>query len=107
MGRKIVDIAGRKFGHLTVLKCLGVGGSRNLAMWECECDCGNIVEVCGAELRNGTRKSCGCSRKQPRKPKADACVVCGSPKIKARNMCARCYMAWWNEKRLNEMEMFL
>lgn len=107
MPRKIVDITGQRFGRLVAVRCVGVGGSRMLAQWECKCDCGKTVVVCGAELRNGNRKSCGCSRKQPRKPKADACIVCGSPIIKTRNMCARCYMIWWNEKRQKEMERYL
>ena len=107
MPRKILDITGQKFGRLTALRCTGIGGTKGLAMWECQCDCGKIVEACGAELRNGSRRSCGCGRSQPRKPKADACVMCGSPIIKSRNMCSRCYMIWWNEKRQMELERYL
>lgn len=28
--------------------------------WECRCDCGNTVEVCGEHLKAGHTKSCGC-----------------------------------------------
>lgn len=30
--------------------------------YECECDCGNYTFSVGAQLRNGTAKSCGCLR---------------------------------------------
>ena len=30
--------------------------------WICECECGNVIIVCGANLRNGHTKSCGCLR---------------------------------------------
>ena len=29
-------------------------------MWKCQCDCGNIITVRGADLWNGHTKSCGC-----------------------------------------------
>ena len=29
-------------------------------MWDCQCDCGNLVTVSGANLRAGITKSCGC-----------------------------------------------
>ena len=33
-------------------------------MWECQCDCGNIVYVNGTSLKNGNTKSCGCLAKE-------------------------------------------
>ena len=32
--------------------------------WVCKCECGNICEICGAELRNGDTQSCGCLRQK-------------------------------------------
>lgn len=29
-------------------------------MWKCKCDCGSIIYVRSADLRNGHTKSCGC-----------------------------------------------
>lgn len=106
MGRKVVDIFGLKFNSLTVTKYLGVDPEKRLAMWECVCDCGKTTVCTGADLRSGAKKTCGCSRKKPRKPKAHRCVVCGDDEIKARNMCARCYMKWWQEKQRVEMEKY-
>lgn len=104
MPRKIIDLTGQRFGRLTAVKCLGIGGTRLIAQWECKCDCGKTAIAYGADLRAGTRISCGCGRKQPRKPKAEKCVVCGVDEIRSRNMCKYCYMKWWKEKRKIEME---
>jgi hypothetical protein len=32
-------------------------------MWTCQCDCGKTVNVASKDLKNGSSKSCGCSRK--------------------------------------------
>lgn len=49
---------GRRFGLLTVTAFAGVKDSRR--MWRCRCDCGNVVEVREANLKNGHSASCGC-----------------------------------------------
>lgn len=63
---KVVDISGKKFGRLTVIR--KVPRPLNLkssnARWECICDCGKIVNVISANLRNGTSSSCGCYKKE-------------------------------------------
>ena len=53
------DITGQKFHRLQVIGFAGIG-KENRAMWECQCECGNIVIVAGKNLRNGSTKSCGC-----------------------------------------------
>jgi len=53
------DITGQKFGRLTALRRLG-RDKNGYALWECKCDCGNIVSVTGNRLRTGNTKSCGC-----------------------------------------------
>ena len=58
MGKK-VDLAGRVFGKLTVIKRLAD------SKWECRCECGNTVYVTTGHLNNGSRTSCGCARKFP------------------------------------------
>lgn len=59
MSRPVTDIAGRVFGRLMALRHDGytVGG---VARWRCRCECGEVVTVSGAHLRNGTTQSCGC-----------------------------------------------
>ena len=53
---KYIDIKDEEFGELKVLRYTGVG------LWECKCSCGNVVNVLGVNLRNGSTKSCGCKR---------------------------------------------
>ena len=60
---KVIDLTGKKFGKLTIVertesKILPSG--QHITMWKCECECGAITIVSGANLRKGNTKSCGC-----------------------------------------------
>lgn len=60
MGRKAIDLTGKKFGYLTAIQkdtCV----NKN-ARWICKCDCGNTISVESQKLRKGNTKSCGCQR---------------------------------------------
>lgn len=59
MGIHAIDLVGQRFGKFTVTD--RVGGTEH-ARWSCKCDCGEIRIVRGFSLRNGSSKSCGCSR---------------------------------------------
>ena len=48
---------GNRYGKLTVV---AYDHSNNGAYWLCQCDCGMTTVVCGASLRRGHTKSCGC-----------------------------------------------
>ena len=54
------DLTGKQFGKLTVIRYSG--SERNRSVWECECECGNIVKVNQMELQRGDSLSCGCLR---------------------------------------------
>ena len=54
------DLTGKQFGKLTVIRYSG--SERNRSVWECECECGNIVKVNQMELQRGDTLSCGCLR---------------------------------------------
>lgn len=88
---KIKDISGRKFGRLTVIK-YAYTDKRHTAIWLCKCDCGNIKEVRGDNLRNGTIQSCGCLQNDRRK---EACIKHGQSRTKLykvyHSMKGRCY----------------
>lgn len=60
------DLTGQRFGRLVALKVVGVNKYRR-AIWLCECDCGETVEVARPNLirqdGKGTR-SCGCLWKE-------------------------------------------
>lgn len=60
--KKVKDLTGQKFGRLTPLKFLRI--EKHKAIWLCQCDCGNFIEVRWVELTKGHTKSCGCLRKE-------------------------------------------
>ena len=62
MGKRI-DISGQRFGHLTVIRYLRPDIHRN-SIYECQCDCGKVVNKSASELRTGMATSCGCSREE-------------------------------------------
>src|SRR5947207_2422539 len=57
-----LKLAGQRFGRLVAVKDVGSSQQKH-RVWECHCDCGNIVSVPTARLRTGLTKSCGCLRK--------------------------------------------
>lgn len=58
----LIDITGKKFGRLTVIKKSGHRGKD--VTWECSCDCGKTVIVSGNDLRSGHTQSCGCLQRE-------------------------------------------
>ncbi len=40
---------------------------RGVVIWECKCDCGNIIETTTTDLTCGRKKSCGCLEKTNQK----------------------------------------
>ena len=65
-----IDLTNKKFNRLLVLEKLYKKG--NEWYWKCQCDCGNICEVAGVNLRRGRVKSCGCLKKESdKKPKGN------------------------------------
>lgn len=57
------DLSGTIFGKLTVLRDSG-GRPHRKVLWECLCECGNICFTTTGNLKSGSSKSCGCSRKE-------------------------------------------
>lgn len=53
------DLAGKKFGKLTVLKKDNREDKQN-AYWICKCDCGNVKSIAAKNLKSGATQSCGC-----------------------------------------------
>lgn len=60
---KFIDLAGQRFGKLTVLEITNERKNRQV-VWKCHCDCGKITYVVGQALRTNHTTSCGCSRKE-------------------------------------------
>jgi hypothetical protein len=63
MGRPIIDITGKRFGKLTVLKL--VDSRKGHATWLCRCDCGTLKTFPSNRLR--WIRSCGCARSEAMK----------------------------------------
>lgn len=61
------DLTGQRFGLLTVIE--RGDNIRGRPGWICKCDCGNVKLISSVNLRNGTTRSCGCSRKNRAMPK--------------------------------------
>ena len=58
---KVVDLTGKRFGRLLVLKREGIDKSKH-STWLCQCDCGNIKVISRPCFR--TTYSCGCLAKE-------------------------------------------
>ena len=55
---KFIDLAGQRFGRLTVIEFDGIRNQKSF--WKCHCDCGNDIVAQGTYLTFGDTKSCGC-----------------------------------------------
>lgn len=58
-----VDRTDIRYGKLVALSNTYKKQGSNF-IWECQCDCGNIVEVSGQSLESGGTRSCGCLQKE-------------------------------------------
>ncbi len=63
------DRTGEKYGRLTVIQYLYTD-KRRKAVWLCECECGNYIEVTSEKLATGNTKSCGCLHRDTSREKA-------------------------------------
>lgn len=59
---KKYSLVNQKFGRLLVLWKSKTKSGRSM-VWDCRCDCGEVVPVTGTSLRTGETKSCGCLNK--------------------------------------------
>jgi hypothetical protein len=57
---KVIDLTGKRFGNLIVLRHDGF--MRRSAAWLCVCDCGREKRTPSEYLRAGSTRSCGCLR---------------------------------------------
>jgi hypothetical protein len=81
------DISGYKFGMLTAIEPIRAAKDNGSIIWKCICDCGNISEIIGTNLRKGQTRSCGCMARVY--PKGFACI---------NGRATPEYHAYWNAK---------
>ena len=60
------NLIGQQFGNLTVLKETD-NRKNGCILWECQCKCGNIIQVSTSDLTCGRKKSCGCLEQNNKK----------------------------------------
>lgn len=88
------DMAGKKFGRLTVIEPLG-DPDKIHTKWRCICECGNTVTPRCDGLRAGNSKSCGCMQKEAAAASGRASRTHGkshSPEYNSwHSMKSRCY----------------
>lgn len=58
--KRQINLAGQRFGSLTVLEPAEKRGGQKY--WKCRCDCGKETIVRQSYLKSGKTKSCGCLR---------------------------------------------
>lgn len=73
------DITGMKFGKLFVIKksdeyYVRPDGSKTI-LWECQCDCGNVVLIRGDHMKTGNTLSCGKCSNNKFEFTEDYCIV--------------------------------
>jgi hypothetical protein len=69
-----IDMTGRVFGKLTVVRRLPNDGAAT--RWLCQCSCGEFMAAQGGNLRSGGTRSCGCVRRK-RGPESLSWKGCG------------------------------
>lgn len=60
----LIDLTGRNFGRLTVLKRDIKNTKNGAVLWICQCECGNIISTTGNHLNQKHTQSCGCLQKE-------------------------------------------
>ena len=65
---KIVDLTGKVFGRLTVIKraanMIDPSKPSGRTAWECQCECGSQKNIHSSSLITGNTMSCGCYQKE-------------------------------------------
>lgn len=94
---KFIDLTGKKFGKLTVIKRVENICGRSAFL--CRCDCGEKLIVKGFLLKKGITKSCGCLRRKVAKENLDIAHRANQKyKLKNFSLNKKIYMAWLNMK---------
>ena len=57
---KLIDLTGKRFGRLIVIRRSYPNAKNKDVKWLCGCDCGTKKVVRGKNLKQGCSKSCGC-----------------------------------------------
>jgi hypothetical protein len=89
------DLTAKRFGKLTALQ--DVGRNKRGRIWQCICDCGNVVQSVSGYLKNGHKRSCGCLHAEVAKATKEKHQTHGHT-TKERKQLASEYHAWASMK---------
>lgn len=89
----MIDRTGERFGMLVITRFIRVDKNWNY-IWECKCDCGNIINVRYNNLLNGSTKSCGCLKRERTIERSTKHGLSGS-----QGNYTRLYRIWLNMRR--------
>jgi len=85
---KFIDLTGKSFGKLKVIKFTEYRGGQ--PYWLCECDCGKLFDARSSRIQNSTTKDCGHYSKE----KYDYCRGINNPQWKGEK-CGRVRLHKW------------
>jgi len=87
---KFQNLTGKTFTRLTVIR-RGENTNNGHVKWECQCSCGNKVNVEARSLKTKNTMSCGCLKKELDKTKTYKHGMTGTPEYKVWDaMKGRC-----------------
>ena len=93
---KSIDLTGKRFGRLIVIRQIGVDKRRREKTWLCQCDCGNTKETKTSYLTSGDTSSCGCYRRECELKNLEKCR--GIVQKKHGRSNTRIYQIWADMK---------
>ncbi len=91
--RNLIDLTGKKFGRLLVLR-RAENGNCGQTKWWCRCECSDDkeFEVHGGCLATGNTQSCGCLMRELARDTHTTHGMCGTPEYKTwAAILKRCY----------------
>lgn len=100
--KRLIDLAGQIFGRLTVIRRVE-NNQKGLPMWECQCECGNKVNVRGDVLRYGMTQSCGCLAREKAATRIRTRYA-GKPSPKLKDLTGKVFGYLTVIRRLTEEE---
>ena len=91
---RLIEMIGHRFGRLVVTERVAnkiQPSGQSCPKYRAKCDCGNVVEVIGICLRQGTSQSCGCFRTELAVKHGESTGSRKTPEYRAwANMIGRC-----------------
>lgn len=92
---KTIKMIGKKYGRWTVIDEAGYRtepSGAKIRLYTCQCECGEIRDIVGSSLRNGSSQSCGCLNSELSSERLLKHGLTNHPLyLKWSNMKRRCY----------------